>query len=110
MFSRSDAKAFPSSGGTCPLRCFDVQPLAPIRAHRSTFCRALEDPGAFPAMDHLDHLSDQPSAAPRNLGAAPCVVFAFTHQSAAALVLLPPHREGMWPVHPKLLAISVSPA
>lgn len=53
-------------------------------------------------MTHLDRLSDQPSAAPRSLGAAPCVVFAFTHQSAAALVLLPSHRGGTWPVRPKL--------
>lgn len=52
MLNHSDTKAFPSSAGTCPRRCFDVQPLALIRAHRSTFRNlSVGGPWSLPSHD-----------------------------------------------------------
>lgn len=52
MLSHSDTKAFPSSAGTCPLRWFDVQPLAPIQAHHSAFCNlSVGGPRSHPSHD-----------------------------------------------------------
>lgn len=52
MLNHSDTKAFPSSAGTCLLRCFDVRPLALIRAHHSTFCNlSVGGPGSLSSRD-----------------------------------------------------------
>lgn len=61
MLNHSDTKAFPSSAGTCHLRCFDVQPFVLIRAHRSAFRNlSIGGPGSLPATWTASPISRQP--------------------------------------------------
>lgn len=107
MLNHSDTKAFPSSAGTCHLRCFDVQPFVLIRAHRSAFRNlSIGGAGSLPAT-----WTASPSAVSRSQESWCCSLCSVClHPSVSSRLSpppIPPWRNVAWApkaAHHQLLA------